>query len=93
MPATVYAVLVDLPVELGADEVDASVVTESSPLCVNQHVLLLWLCVIIEEFRVLHLFYVACVASGTWWWSGLVVSLNEFSGGGLGNLHDIHRIM
>lgn len=66
LASSVYTVLVDLTVKLGANEVDAAVVAESAPLSVDKHMLLFGARFIVEELCVLHCFDVAGVAAGAW---------------------------
>lgn len=65
LPATVYTVLVDLAIKLGPDKVDAAVVTESTPLRVDEDVLLLGARFVVKKLRVLNRLHVASVAAST----------------------------
>lgn len=65
LPATVYTVLVDLAIKLGPDKVDAAVVTESTPLRIDEDVLLLGARFVVKKLRVLNRLHVASVAAST----------------------------
>lgn len=66
MPATVYTVLIDLAIKLGPDKVDAAVVTEGTPLRIDEDVLLLGTRFVVKKLRVLNRLHVASVAASTW---------------------------
>lgn len=66
MPATVYTVLIDLAIKFGPDEVDAAVITESTPLRIDEDVLLLGARFVVKKLCVLNRLHVASVTASTW---------------------------